>query len=169
VLFAAGHRCVYRGWISDAGTTLCIGNPTPAALAEYDAVRGAVVAGAEALRPGARGSEVQRAMQESLVEAGIGESFPHGHGIGLEVREYPILVSAEGRKIRDDCIEVDADLAVEPGMVLNLESSVLVLGERSVHCEQSFVVTSNGCRSLAVQYRDAPLVAGERRTRETFA
>ena len=48
-------------------------------------------------------------------------------------------------------------------------ASVLVLGERSVHCEQSFVVTSNGCRSLAVQYRDAPLVAGKRRTRETSA
>ena len=163
------YGCAYRGWISDAGTTLCLGDPAPSALAEYAAVRGAVVAGAEALRPGVRGSTVQRAMGESLAGAGIVDSFPHGHGIGLEVREYPILVSAESRTIRDDCIEIDADLPLEPHMVLNLEASLLVLGEQSVHCEQSFVVMGDGCRPLTEQYRDAPLVAGARRERAALA
>jgi hypothetical protein len=49
---------------------------------------------------------------------------------------------------------------------LNLEASLLVLGERSVHCEQTFVVTSDGCRPLADQYREAPLVAGGHPERE---
>ena len=108
-------------------------------------------------------------MQEALADAGIIDSFPHGHGIGLEVREYPILVSAESRTIRDDCIEIDADLPLEPHMVLNLEASLLVLGEQSVHCEQSFVVMGDGCRPLTEQYRHAPLVAGARRERAALA
>jgi Xaa-Pro dipeptidase len=108
-------------------------------------------------------------MQESLAEAGIVETFPHGHGVGLEVREYPILVAPDGRTVRDDCIELDADLLLERDMVLNLEASVLVLGDRSVHCERTFVVTSDGCRPLAEQYRDAPLVAGLRHDREAVA
>src|SRR5258708_3244057 len=76
------YGCIYRGWFSDAGTTLFLGEPGPAAEAEHAAVRSAVLVGADALRPGARGSSVQRAMQESLMEAGITDSFPHGHGLG---------------------------------------------------------------------------------------
>ena len=163
------YGCVYRGWISDAGTTLCLGEPGPNELAEHSAVRRAVDAGAEALKPGVPGSSVQVKMQVLLAEAGIVETFPHGHGIGLELREYPILVPTDGRMIRDDCIELDADLPLEQGMVVNLEATILVLGERSVHCERTFVVTSDGCRALTEQYRDAPLLAGARSERRAFA
>ena len=52
-------------------------------------------------------------------------------------------------------------MAIEPNMVLNLEAAVLVLGVRSVECEQSFVVTGSGCRPLAAQDREAPLIAGK--------
>ena len=156
------YGCILRGWYSDAGTTLCVGEPPREALAEHTAVRDAVRVGADAIRPGAKGSAVERAMREALSGAGITDVFPHGHGLGLEPREHPILVARTGGTIRDDCIEVDADMAIEPGMVLNLEAGVLVLGARSVQCEQSFVVTASGCRPLAPQDRNAPLVAGRR-------
>jgi Xaa-Pro aminopeptidase len=108
-------------------------------------------------------------MQDALSHSGIAESFPHGHGLGLEIREYPIIVPAGGGTIKDDCIEMDADLPLETDMVLNLEASLLVLGERSVHCEQTFVVTNDGCRALTEQHRETPLVAGERQERRAFA
>jgi Xaa-Pro dipeptidase len=152
--------CIRRGWFSDSGTTLSIGEPAPAALEEHAAVRDAVAAGAAAIRPGVRGSTVQNEMQQALAERGITRSFPHGHGLGLEVRDYPILVPDSGAAIRDDCIELAADLTLEPNMVLNLEAPVLTLGVRSVHCEQTFVVTADGCRRLVEQDRQAPLVAG---------
>jgi Xaa-Pro aminopeptidase len=152
--------CVFRGWFSDSGTTLSIGESTPAALDEHAAVRDAVAAGAAAMRPGVRGSTVQARMQQLLAERGITKSFPHGHGLGIEVRDYPILVRDAGAVIRDDCIEVGADLPLEPDMVVNLEAPVLTLGTRSVHCEQTFVVTANGCRPLVPQDRAAPLVSG---------
>jgi Xaa-Pro aminopeptidase len=121
-------------------------------------VRDAVVAGEALLRPGTRSSEVQRAMQESLAANGITESFPHGHGFGLDVRDYPVLVPAAGRVIRDDVVDVPADLPLEAGMVINLEAPVFAIGGWSAHCERSFVVTAGGCRPLIPQDRQAPLV-----------
>jgi Xaa-Pro aminopeptidase len=150
--------CIYRGWFSDSGTTLSLGEPTEVALREHEAVRDAVAAGAEAVRPGARGSAVQAVMQQTLAERGITKTFPHGHGVGLEVRDYPVLVPDAGAVIRDDCIDVPADLPLEEDMVINLEAPVLTLGERSVHCEQTFVVTATGCRALTEQDRGEPLV-----------
>ena len=155
--------CVRRGWFSDSGTTLSIGEPDPLALEQHAAVRDAIAAGAAAIRPGVRGSRVQDEMRRALADRGITRSFPHGHGLGLEVRDYPILVPDAGNVISDDCVELGADLALEENMVLNLEAPVLTLGVRSVHCEQTFVVTADGCRPLVEQDREAPLVAGRPR------
>jgi Xaa-Pro dipeptidase len=151
--------CLLDGWFSDTGTTFVVGDAPEAALRCHDLVRDAVSAGAALLRPGTRGSEVQRAMQESLAAGGIRESFPHGHGFGLDVRDYPVLVPAPGRVIRDDCVDVSADLPLEPGMVVNLEAPVFAIGGWSAHCERSFVVTADGSRPLVAQDRSAPLVA----------
>lgn len=150
--------CIYKGWFADSGTTLCLGEPSPEAAGEFAAVRDSVAAGAAAMAPGVRGSAVQDAMQRCLAERGIVDSFPHGHGVGLEVRDYPVLMPDSGALIRDDCVDVPADLPLEAGMVVNLEAPVFRLGERSVHCEQTFVVTEDGCRALIPQDRDEPIV-----------
>jgi Xaa-Pro aminopeptidase len=152
--------CILDGWYSDAGTTIATGEPAAEALADHAAVRDAVAAGAAAIRPGVRASAVQREMQELLAGRGITRSFPHGHGLGIEVRDYPILVPDAGAAIRDDCIEMPADLPLETDMVVNLEACVLTLGSHSVQCEQTFVVTSGGSRQLVPQDREAPLAAG---------
>jgi Xaa-Pro aminopeptidase len=152
--------CILDGWFSDAGTTIAVGDPGAEALAEQAAVRDAVAAGAAAMRPGVRGSAVPAAMRELLGERGITACFPHGHGLGIEVRDYPVLMPDAGDVIRDECVEVGADLPLEPDMVVNLEVCVLTPGARSVQCEQTFVVTADGARALVAQDREAPLVAG---------
>jgi Xaa-Pro aminopeptidase len=152
--------CNLEGWYSDSGTTLAVGDPGAEALAEQAAVRDAVAAGAAAMRPGVRGSAVPAAMREVLDGNGITACFPHGHGLGIEVRDHPLLMPDTGNLIRDDCVEVGADLPLEPDMVVNLEVCVLTPGARSVHCEQTFVVTVDGARPLVAQDREAPLAAG---------
>jgi Xaa-Pro aminopeptidase len=112
------------------------------------------------MAPGVRGSVVQAAMQQAMARVGIAATFPHGHGVGLEVRDYPIVMPDTGARIRDDCVDVPADLPFEDGMVVNLEAPVLYRGAFSAHCEQTFVVTADGCRPLVPQDRSEPTVLG---------
>jgi Xaa-Pro aminopeptidase len=150
--------CIHDGWFSDSGTTLCMGEPSGVTLEQFAAVRDCVSAGAAALRPGRRASVVEAAMRETLAERGIRESFPHGHGLGIEVRDFPLIMADNGRRIEDDCVSLPADLVLEEHMVVNLEAPILTPGVRSVHCEQTFVITADGCRGLIPQDRQAPVV-----------
>jgi Xaa-Pro aminopeptidase len=87
-------------------------------------------------------------MIDALAAGGVTGSNAHGHGIGLEVRDYPIIVPPTGLPIRDDCIEVSSDLPLEEGMVVNLEVPLYLFGVASLHMEQTFLITSTGARRL---------------------
>jgi Xaa-Pro dipeptidase len=67
-------------------------------------------------------------MRTSLAESSITRCNAHGHGLGLEVRDYPIIVADTGMRIRDDCVDVPADLPFEPRMVVNLEMPLFPRG-----------------------------------------
>jgi Xaa-Pro aminopeptidase len=153
----ADWGCLNEGYFSDTGTTLAVGELAPDLLHRFEATVASVQAGADVCRPGVAVSEVQAAMQAAMSEAGITATNPHGHGFGLDVRDYPIIVAPTGRPIRDDCVDVSSDLPLEEGMVFNLEAPVFVLGRGSVHTERSFVVTGGGCRPLIDQERRAPV------------
>ncbi len=150
------HGCRLRSWFSDTGHTIAFGPPDDACRQRQAAVRDAVAAGAEQLAPGKPASAAAAAMRNALAAAGL-SGFPHGHGIGLEVRDYPIVVPDTGLCIADDFVSRPADLPLEAGMVLNLESAVWAADVSSVHCERSFVITEGGCGPLADQPRDEPL------------
>ncbi|MGH9162712.1 MAG: M24 family metallopeptidase, partial [Vicinamibacteraceae bacterium] len=149
--------CIYEHYFSDSGTTLALDGASPEFDGKHAAVSAAIEAGLEALRPVAKASDVRAAMWRAMEERGITNSDPHGHSLGLEVREYPILVPNNGLRIRDGCVDVSSDLPLEAGMVLNLECAVLQPGEGSVHMERSFVVTTSGCRPLVPQERSQPV------------
>jgi Xaa-Pro aminopeptidase len=112
------------------------------------------------MRPGVRASAVHHAMADHLAARGITAVFPHGHGLGLELRDYPILVPATGLRIADECVDVDSDLELEPGMVVNLEASVFIAGVASVEVEITTVVTDGGARPFVPQDRSQPVRAG---------
>ena len=150
------HGCRLRSWFSDTGHTVAFGPPDDSCRQRQAAVRDALSAGAAHLAPGKPASAAAEAMREALAAAGL-DGFPHGHGIGLEVRDYPIVVPDTGLRIEDDFVSRPADLPLEAGMVLNLESAVWADDVSSVHCERSFVITGGGCRPLADQPRDEPL------------
>jgi len=150
--------CIYKHYYSDAGVTLATG-PLPAAIAErYAALRECVEAGVSAIRPGVRASAIQSAMKGILSQRGIDVSFPHGHGIGLELRDYPILVPDNQLRIRDDCVDEQSDLLLEANMAINLEAPLFMPGVGGLQIEQTFVVTESGCRPLITQNRQQPFM-----------
>ena len=110
-------------------------------------------------RPGVKSSSVCGAMWQTLNQRGFTASNPHGHGIGLELRDYPTIVADNGLRIRDDCVDVPSDLALKKNMVFNLEASMFMPGVASLQVEYSFVATDDGCRFLVPQNRRQPFLA----------
>ncbi|MGH2522450.1 MAG: M24 family metallopeptidase, partial [Anaerolineales bacterium] len=113
--------CNYRRYYSDTGTTLAMGSPAPILLERHAALRACMAAGMQAIGPGVKASAVHSAMWQALNAHGITASNPHGHGVGLEIRDYPIIMADNGLRLRDDCIDVPSDLPLEVNMVFNLE------------------------------------------------
>lgn len=157
VMFA-DFGCTYRGYFSDTGFTVAI--DTAEFRPEYEGLEAGIRAGSDAMRPGVASSQVQIEMQNALAARGIQASFPHGHGLGLEIRDYPILVPRNGLRIRDGCVDVSSDLSLEAGMVINLEAAVWHPGLASLQIEQSFEITAEGSRPLTSQDRSQPILVG---------
>ncbi|MBI4530547.1 MAG: aminopeptidase P family protein, partial [Candidatus Latescibacteria bacterium] len=149
--------CIYQRCYADSGMTLTVSELSAPLLEKYGALRECVIAGVETIRPGVKASVVSAAMWQTLSSHGITASFPHGHGLGLEVRDYPIIVADNGLRIRDGCVDVPSDLPLEADMVVNLEASIFMPGVGSLHIERSFVVTPAGSRSLVPQDRTQPV------------
>ncbi len=148
--------CRYRSCYSDTGTTFAMGALTKDMQTRFDILRETMNEGRSMIRPGVNASAVQNAMQ-SVVKTAKLEMYPHGHGIGLEVRGYPILAPDNGLRIMDDCVDLCSDLAIEENMVLNIEAPLALAGVGSLHLEESVVVTEDGCRPLVEQQRGSPV------------
>jgi len=148
--------CRYRSCYSDTGTTFAMRPLSNDMQIRFDTLRASMDAGLAAIRPGVKSSTVQAAMQEIVDEAGY-SMYPHGHGVGMEVRDYPVLAPDTGLRISDGCVDVPSDLPIEEDMVLNVEAPLSLAGVGSLHLEQSVVVTASGSRPLTEQRRDRPV------------
>ena len=153
--------CIYQRCFADTGTTLAMRELPAPLMRRFEAVRESVAAGGAQVRPGAKCSRVREAMWQTLQELGLTASYPHGHGVGLEVRDYPTIVADNGLRIRDECIDVPSDMPLEENMVFNLEASMFLPGVGSLQMERSFIVTSDGCRDLVAQERSQPFLPGQ--------
>ncbi|MCC7362663.1 MAG: aminopeptidase P family protein [Anaerolineales bacterium] len=150
--------CLVGRYFSDTGMTYAL-RPLPAPLAErHAALRACLAAGMQAVQPGVRGSAAHTAMWQALTERGFTAINPHGHGLGLEIRDYPIVVAPSERRLRDDCINELADLPLEVDMVVNLESAIFVPGVGATHIERTLVVAAEGARPLTAQDRSGPVM-----------
>lgn len=152
--------CLYQHYFSDTGTTLVMGKLSPVMEERYAALCDCIDSALDVMRPGARSSSVQHAMWNTLSQHGITASFPHGHGLGVEIRDYPIIVADNGLYIADDCVNLPSDLLLEEDMVVNLEASIFMPGAGSLHIEKTFVVTQTSNRPLTAQNRATPFYPG---------
>ncbi len=133
------------GYRSDMTRTVGIGPVDPALVAWWEIVAEAQAAGVGAVRPGATGDEVDRAVRRVLVRYGVEEWFVHGtgHGVGLAIHEAPWL-----RRGSTDVLE--------PGMVVTVEPGLYRKGFGGVRIEDLLVVTGSASRHLTRAPKDTP-------------
>jgi len=136
--------CLFKSYVSDAGLTLVLGDPDERTREIVAIQHECLSTTADRLRPGTPSSEIQAHMEATFAERGISNQFPHGHGLGLDVRDYPILVPDNGRRIKDECIDMPSNLPLEEGMLLNLEAPIYGIGNRAFQLEQTYRVTAAG-------------------------
>lgn len=141
------------GYISDIQRTAYILRPgesgPPASVARlFDTTLRACQAGIAALRPGARGRDVDQAARAVITGAGYDE-YPHaaGHAIGVEAHELGPVLGPPWKERYGTAVEH----AVEPGMVFAVEPAAYVDlpecgGVVQVGLEEDVIVTAEGPR-----------------------
>jgi Xaa-Pro aminopeptidase len=124
---------ILAGYCSDMTRTIYVGHAAAEAHEIYEAVYEAQQAAVDAVRPGIKVGEVDRAARNVLKKRKLAKFFTHstGHGVGLEIHEAPRVASGQQEVLL-------------PGMVITIEPGVYVPGRWGVRIEDMVLVTEHG-------------------------
>ena len=117
---------LYQGYASDITRTVFYGTPNEKFRFAYNAVLGAHTLVAKTLKNGMGGKEADAIARNFLQAQGLGEAFTHslGHGIGVNIHEYPRLTPTSTETLSD-------------GMVFSNEPGVYFAGEFGIRIENT--------------------------------
>ncbi|PSQ95754.1 MAG: aminopeptidase P family protein [Bacteroidetes bacterium SW_9_63_38] len=129
---------VLDGYVSDMTRTIAVGEPDDDAREGYQLVRTAQEAALNAARAGLTGKELDAAARDVIENAGMGNYFSHGlgHGIGLQVHEWPRVSHTV-----DDELPSGACVTIEPGIYVPEKGF-------GVRIEDIVVLQPEGCMNL---------------------
>ncbi len=98
----------------------------------YDIVLKAQLNAIEKARVGMKASDVDKLTRDIIEQSGYGKYFVHstGHGVGLDIHEYPVINSK-------------SDVIIEDNMVFTIEPGIYLPSEFGVRIEDT-VVMQNG-------------------------
>lgn len=133
VLIDAGT--LFKGYASDLTRTAFFGTPDQKFLKVYNAVLYANELAERDIRAGMTAKAADGIARTVLETAGYGENFTHslGHGVGLEIHEFPYLSPRKDDKLKNGNV-----FTVEPGAYfdgefgIRIEDTVLLSGGRVV-------------------------------------
>ena len=154
---------IVDGWHGDTAITFGVGALIPVDEALSQATKEAMEAGAAAMVPGNRLTDVSHAIETATraAEKRYGRKFSivdgyGGHGIGRQMHMDPFLPN-EGAPGRGPHLAVGSVLAIEPMLTLGTTKTVVLEdewtvvtadGSRAAHWEHTVAVTADGPRIL---------------------
>lgn len=119
----------YKGYISDATRTFGLGTISNQAKEVYEIVKESQRRGLRAVKPNVNCKAVDDACREYITQKNYGEYFIHstGHGIGLEVHEFPTISSKSKTKLQNGmAITVEPGIYIPKKFGVRIEDSVIV-------------------------------------------
>lgn len=134
-----------NGYLSDHARIFSIGSLSDEFLKAHEAMLEVQAVAIDAGKPGFSTGELYDLMVQKAKSTGYEECFMGngdrkirftGHGIGLELDEFPFIAKGQ-------------TLELQEGMTLALEPKAIMSGKGVVGIENTFVVTDRGLKSLA--------------------
>lgn len=135
--------CTCDGYTSDITRSWVYGKPTDEQRKVFDIVHRAQNAALAAAKPGVQAQAVDAAARKVIVDAGYGPGYDYfthrvGHGIGLDMHEWPYLVQGNTQLLA-------------PGMVFSDEPGIYLRGKFGVRLEDDMHITENGAELFTPQ------------------
>ena len=135
--------CTCDGYTSDVTRSWVYGKASDEQKKVFDIVHRAQTAALTAAKPGVEAQSVDAAARKVIVDAGYGPGYDYfmhrvGHGIGLDMHEWPYLVQGNTTKL-------------EKSMVFSDEPGIYQRGKFGVRLEDDMHITDNGAELFTPQ------------------
>jgi Xaa-Pro dipeptidase len=142
-VLVTGASAPVWGYLSELERTMVIGEPSAEQRELFDHMVALQDTAFEAIKPGARCSDVDREVRSYYDEHGLWDYWKHhvGHCIGLRYHEGPFL-------------DIGDDTEIKPGMVFTVEPGLYADGVGGFRHSDTVAVTDDGIDFLTYYPRD---------------
>ena len=134
---------MYNGYCCDISRPFVLGHASQKQKDTFRILLQAQDAARKAAKPGRPASEVDRAVRDIFRETWGSEDWGGGHGVGLEVHEWPFVGY---HQITHD--KAYADSRLKANMVISLEPSIYFPDIGDQQLEDQFVITETAAERL---------------------
>jgi Xaa-Pro dipeptidase len=142
-VLVTGASAPVWGYLSELERTMVIGPPSPEQRELFEHMVALQDVAFEAIKPGARCSDIDRAVRAYYDKHDLWEYWKHhvGHCIGLRYHEGPFL-------------DIGDDTEIKPGMVFTVEPGLYAAGLGGFRHSDTVAVTDDGVEFLTYYPRD---------------
>jgi Xaa-Pro aminopeptidase len=142
-LLTIDYGTLYEGYCSDETCTFVVGKPDARQKKLYALVRQAHDLAIEAVASGRTARDIDAAARNHLNKSGYGKYFTHGtgHGVGLNVHEYP-------------AVSTTSDAVLRSAMVVTIEPGLYIPGWGGIRIEDTLVLRAQGCTYITCTDKD---------------
>jgi Xaa-Pro dipeptidase len=142
-VLVTGASAPVWGYLSELERTMVMGEPTEEQRRMFDHMIALQNIAFDAIKPGSRCSDVDRAVRAYYDEHGLWGYWKHhvGHCIGLRYHEGPFL-------------DIGDDTEIKPGMVFTVEPGLYAAGLGGFRHSDTVAVTDEGIEFLTYYPRD---------------
>lgn len=130
-----------QNYHSDMTRVVFFGKPSAEIRTIFEVVKEAQQAALALCRPDTSIADLDQAARQVISSHGYGEYFPHslGHGVGLEIHEWPLIRNTPANK----------KVFLQEGMVITIEPGIYLPNIGGVRLEDTIAITRNGYESLS--------------------
>jgi Xaa-Pro aminopeptidase len=131
------YGCVYKGYVSDITRTIFVKEVINEIKIYYDILRDVQEEVLQKIKPGIIAKDLDLGVRKELSKFNLEKYFLHslGHGLGIDVHEYPNINS-------------NSEVVLKENMIFTIEPGIYIEDKWGMRIEDIVLVTSDGAEVL---------------------